>query len=207
MIFLPPNSLFLAGVPATGKSYFGNWLEKNYNYLHLDVEKYESARQHGLEREILHFYAGNYYGLLGKLSQANRPVVFNWGFPPEALKIAQIFIHSGLSPVWFSANSQIARRKYIERNNVSEVHFYDLQVSKIKRNKEDLYSAFGGCIIKTIFDNGSRLDAEAIFKQIRENLDKQNSLHSTVKNADQRSSTPSDRITRESAQIHSEFLP
>lgn len=207
MILLPPNSLFLAGVPATGKSYFGNWLEKNHNYLHLDVEKYESARQHKLEREILHFWAGNYYDLLDKLSQANRPVAFNWGFPPEALKVAQRFIYIGLSPVWFSANSQIARRKYIERNNASNVHYYDLQVSKIKRKNKDLYSAFGGCIIKTIFDNGSRLDAEAIFKQIKQNLDKQNSLHSTVTNADQRSSTPSNKITRESAQIHSDLLP
>jgi shikimate kinase len=30
--------LFLAGVPATGKSSYGRWLEENHGFIHVDVE-------------------------------------------------------------------------------------------------------------------------------------------------------------------------
>ena len=44
---LPPSSLLLAGLPATGKSSFGNWLEENKGYFHLDFDEEDIIQQRG----------------------------------------------------------------------------------------------------------------------------------------------------------------
>jgi hypothetical protein len=44
---LPPNSLLLAGVPATGKSSFGNWLEEQKGYLHFDFDEEDIIQRRG----------------------------------------------------------------------------------------------------------------------------------------------------------------
>ena len=44
---LPPGSLLLAGLPATGKSSFGNWLEENKGYFHLDFDEEDIIQERG----------------------------------------------------------------------------------------------------------------------------------------------------------------
>lgn len=68
---LPHKSIFLAGVPATGKTYFGNWLEKNHNYVHLDIENDESVKNHNLQNNVREFWNGNYENLFRKLIEFN----------------------------------------------------------------------------------------------------------------------------------------
>ena len=36
---MPHRNLFIAGVPATGKSWLGSWLAQEHGYLHIDAEE------------------------------------------------------------------------------------------------------------------------------------------------------------------------
>lgn len=77
---VPTNLTPLAGVPASGKTYFGEWLAMNHGYIHIDVEKRGQLAAHGFEQawnqatremkpEILVRHA----------EKLSRQIVINWG--------------------------------------------------------------------------------------------------------------------------------
>src|ERR1700685_129293 len=84
----PPNSrlLLLTGIPATGKSTYGRWLETVKGFAYVDIEN------GGLEPAGLlpHWNAmfapsGSASSFVGALDRMRHPVVLDWGFPPHCL--------------------------------------------------------------------------------------------------------------------------
>lgn len=165
MDMLPDRSIFLAGVPTTGKTYFGNWLEENRNYLHIDVEKNQSVHRHNLQNEVSNFWNGNYSPLFNRLRDSGKPIVFDYGFPPQHLSTIVRFLNYGLKPVWFTATKEIAREKFLERG-VIDIKYFDIQMNRIENYKNELINVFGKCEIKTPLDDGSRLSPEEIYENI-----------------------------------------
>jgi hypothetical protein len=75
--------LLLSGVPATGKSTFGRWLEQRHGFTHVGIEADGLAR-FGLANawaEVLGSPPTDVEPLVGALRGVGRPVILSWGFP------------------------------------------------------------------------------------------------------------------------------
>ena len=166
MNLLNENSIFIAGVPATGKTYFGNWLEKHHNYFHLDIEN-NSDRTHNLQNEISRFGQGDCRPLCDKLRDMGKPIAFNYGFPPKRLSIIEDLLKYGLKPVWFTASNKIARKTFLDRGGI-DIEFFEKQMNSIGEMEYPLHCVFGECEIKTLLDDGTRLEPEKIYRYIKQ---------------------------------------
>src|SRR5262245_16946546 len=112
---LPPGSLLVAGVPATGKSSFGNWLEKHYGYLHLDFDEEDIIQQRGFgnEQQLLwHQQQGE--PLRKALLARHQPIVVSWGFALHFLPTVTHMFSWGFVPLWFTATPATARQAFIQ---------------------------------------------------------------------------------------------
>src|SRR5215510_1307297 len=101
---LPTGSLFLAGVSATGKSSFGNWLEEQKGYFHLDFDEEDIVQRRGFgqEQDLL-WHQLQSEPLLQALLARGQPIVLTWGFAPHFLPIVKHILAWGFVPVWFTA--------------------------------------------------------------------------------------------------------
>src|SRR5262249_25628536 len=99
---LPRGSLFLAGVPATGKSSFGNWLEAQKGYFHLDFDEEDIVEQRGFgQAQDLLWHHNQAEPLLHALIARHQPIVLTWGFATHFLPIVKQLLTWGFLPVWF----------------------------------------------------------------------------------------------------------
>lgn len=168
MTTLTPNSIFLAGVPAAGKTYFGNWLAKNKGYLHLDFEKSESADAAEVRKEWDEFFAtGKELPLIQALASKNVPIVFNWGFVPNAHSFIKHLLTYGMAPVWFAASKSHAEGEFVKRGGIP-VEAFNTQMQKIAQYQQELGDLFQSCVIFTIDKEGNRVSPEVIYERIVE---------------------------------------
>lgn len=166
MTQLPPQSLFIAGVPAAGKTHFCNWLVETRGYVHLDFEKAESVGSNGVEAEVSELQeTGNPQPLMKALASKARPVAFNWGFVPDAYPFVKSLLEFGMSPVWFAASRELARKEFIIRGGI-RVEFFDIQMNRIGSRQNELAQLFKSCVVWTIDENGNRLQPESIYAEI-----------------------------------------
>ena len=99
-MMLPRGSLLLAGVPATGKSSFGNWLEEEKSYFHLDFDEEDIIQQRGFGREqdlLWHQYQTE--PLLQTLIARHQPIVLTWGFAIQFLPLVKQLLTWGFVPI------------------------------------------------------------------------------------------------------------
>jgi len=69
----------IAGVPSSGKSTFGSWLEKNENFYHVDAELSEPNaldRLH-LRQSWVRLTGGDASDFQAALARLDRPIVFD----------------------------------------------------------------------------------------------------------------------------------
>ena len=110
--------LFIAGIPATGKTWLGSWLAETRGYLHIDVE-----RDSGADFDRLGVHAawnrlittGRGRSFVAALDRLSKPVIVNWGFPPRLLNVVQRLKAARLVPWWFEADHDAARRAFTAR--------------------------------------------------------------------------------------------
>ncbi len=113
--------MLITGIPGTGKTTVGDYLEKNLGYLHIDVE----------ERQLK-----NLPWDFRNLNPDQEKVVLTWGFWPKDPEIGIIksLKDSGFKLVWFDGNRDVARREFNRRGSVPPQAF-DLQVKRIDDSK------------------------------------------------------------------------
>jgi hypothetical protein len=110
-----PN-LFVAGVPATGKSWLGKWLVENHGYIHIDAEAADGADfdKVGVRNEwnnlILTGRATKFDKAIRKLSV---PVIVDWGFPTRFLYVVKALQEEGFHTWWFHAQRDMARQAFV----------------------------------------------------------------------------------------------
>ena len=102
----------ISGIPASGKTTFCKWLEARKGFLHLDVEKPGVLDRHGLVTawNALFDAGGGAAPLIEALEKMKRPVVIDWGFPPEHLNTVRELSEGGVMPWWFAADWTGSRR-------------------------------------------------------------------------------------------------
>jgi len=154
----------LAGLPASGKSYFGQWAEKRFGVLHLDVEK--GPLPLGLDA-FWHkcFEEADVTSFVESLRSLNRSVLINWGFPVSCLPIVNLLKSAGVTLWWFDADPDQARREFVKRADVALAAF-ERQIADISREWRSIQTTFEPNIITTLAANGQRVAPAELFDHL-----------------------------------------
>src|SRR5919108_1798579 len=109
--------LFVAGVPATGKTWLGSWLAER-GYIHIDAEKDNGA---DLDRMALHqewnclVGTGRATTFMAAVKTITQPLVVNWGFPTRYLYVVSALQAEGVHAWWLHAPRGLARKAFVAR--------------------------------------------------------------------------------------------
>ena len=149
--------LLITGIPGTGKTTTGKYLEEKHGFTHLDMEK------------IIPSFGCNYWEFLtnaiSKAKESDRDVVITWGFMPgtdndkDILKLKEM----GAKMVWFDGNRDAARNAFNKRGDVSE-DLFNLQMKRIEG--ADILNNFKPIIFNTFRDDGFFLSQNEIASRL-----------------------------------------
>jgi hypothetical protein len=160
--------LLIAGIPASCKTFFSEWLESTKGFLYLDIDKDPSMRLAGLESEWQYCLQNNDASRFrDKLLQRPQPIVLEWGFPPRFLSIIEGLKLVGFSIWWFDTKYEIARIAFIQRGTIP-LYLFENQMQGIKSNWVRIEAVFSPNIITTLDENGKHISVENIYHRIIE---------------------------------------
>src|SRR5438874_811705 len=94
--------MHLTGMPATGKSSYGRWLEATKGFLHVDPEN-ERPEHAGLV-DIWFGICRSTHSVAAMDQAAVRPVALDWGFPPHMYPWVQAAKAAGVRILWFNGD-------------------------------------------------------------------------------------------------------
>jgi hypothetical protein len=162
----------ISGIPASGKSTFCRWLEQEKGFLHLNVEEDGVLDRHDLAPawNTLFGASASAAPLIEALDTFNRPVVIDWGFPPECLDSVRKLFDGGLMLWWFAADWAVARRKFIVRGGKGPVGVFDIQIRKIEAVLPEINALFGSHKEYTLPSTGIYPPPEKIWKSMLDTL-------------------------------------
>ncbi len=160
--------LFVAGVPATGKSWLGQWLAENHGYVHIDAERdggadFDRARIHSDWDDLIS--TGRARRFVKAVRKLGRRVVVNWGFPTRYLYVVSALQAEGVSAWWLQASRKLARRAFVNRGGIDTL-FFDQQMADIEREWFLIASVFGQNIVEGLHRDGSQRRPEEIWRDI-----------------------------------------
>lgn len=150
--------LLITGIPGTGKTCIGDYLEERCDFKHLDMEKIIPSSGH------------NYWQFLtsaiSEARESNKDIVITWGFMPgvdndKILKLKEM----GAKMIWFDGNREAARKAFLERGTVSE-EALNIQMDRIENT--DITGIFNPIVFNTFKDDGSFLTKEEITSNLLE---------------------------------------
>ena len=75
------------------------------------------------------------------LEKFKRPVVIDWGFPPEHLDTVRKLFEGGVMLWWFAADWAVARRKF-QLRRYPHVQDFDIQIRKIEAALPEINALF-----------------------------------------------------------------
>jgi hypothetical protein len=162
----PPEILLLSGVPATGKSTFGRWLQQERGFLHWDLEK-QAVLITGRQLEwspLLETRPGIRY-FVRELGRMRPRVALDWGFPPERLGIISALQEEGVHTWWFDGDRTAALESFRRRGTVPLAAWH-IQVSKIEDHWHRIEETYGPRMIRTLDANGRYADPEELSRRI-----------------------------------------
>lgn len=161
-----PGSLLIAGLPTTGKSTFGDWLEQHESYFHLDFDEELLVQQRGFGREQqLLWKQGQIEPLIGALQKRHQPIALTWGFAPHFLPLVERLLTHGFVPIWFAADPAASRRAFVARGDIDVKHF-DQFLATLLPFEDAILRVFRGQVVRPLRDDGTRLPPSAIFTHI-----------------------------------------
>jgi hypothetical protein len=156
--------MLLSGVPATGKSSLGRWLEAHHGFAHIDVEN-GGLNRFGLSpawRQMYRSRPPDVTAFVEGLRKLGRPVALDWGFPVQRLPIVRALHEAGVTAWWFDGDRAAARLAFLQRGTVS-VEALDRQMRGIEVHQPFLDDFYDGRIIRAINAGGSFAPADSIF--------------------------------------------
>lgn len=151
----------ISGIPATGKTVIGDYLEKMHCFFHLDMESRER-----LPDELKQPRPPPPEDVFNFLKLQNENIVITWGFCPGPNEIQTIkgFQKLGFTFFWFGNNWRAAESHFRSRGqaNMQAFHF---QKGQVEQKWSDLDS-LGPIIVDTFGPDDRFLDKEEIVKKL-----------------------------------------
>ena len=161
----------ISGIPASGKSTFCRWLEEKKRFLHLDVEKPWVLDRYGLATawNALFGIDAAATPFIEALENLKRPVVIDWGFPPEHLDTARKLFEGGVMLWWFAADWAVARRKFKERGTLP-IGLFDIQIRTIDANLPEINALFRSHVEYALPSTGIYTPPDKIWESMLDTL-------------------------------------
>jgi hypothetical protein len=166
--------LFLAGVPATGKSWLGCWLAE-HGYIHIDAEKDGGA---DFDRTALHQEWNNLVAtgratvFMAAVKTITKPVVVNWGFPTRFIYVVSALQAEGAHTWWLHASRDLARKAFATREALKSqsqrihIQCFEKQMDDIEREWLLISSVFGKRIVVAIREDGRQRTPEELWSEM-----------------------------------------
>jgi hypothetical protein len=161
----------ICGIPASGKSTFCRWLEEKKGFLHLNVEEDGVLDGQGLAAEWLALFGASATAapFIEALEKFKRPVVIDWGFPPEHLDTVRKLFDGGVMLWWFAADWTVARRKFMERGTLP-MELFDIQIRKIQAALPEINALFRSHVEYTLPSTGIYTPPDKIWESMLDTL-------------------------------------
>jgi hypothetical protein len=157
--------LFVGGVPATGKSWLGQWLAERHGYLHIDAERDNGAAFDGLGVHVAWndlILSGRAPSFLAAINRLRRPVIVNWGFPTRYLYVVTALQAEGVHAWWFNADTEAARRAFVLRCGIDPALF-DYQMADVTREWLLIDLVFRPRIVQAFHADGRQRQPEELW--------------------------------------------
>lgn len=151
--------VLIAGIPASGKTTFGDYLRDAKHFLHVDLEAPDAFFISVLDESVR---VGRLEVFLDVLKQNATRVVLTWGFHPGDFAIIQALKSAEAELWWFDADEEAARERFLARGTGAAASF-DAQLSRINAVRDEIEACFAPRIIQTLRPDGSFLSCEEIF--------------------------------------------
>ena len=156
------RALLIAGIPSSGKTYFGEWLATHHGYLHIDDVNGNCLRGHGLQPAWEESLRGrDARPFIAALQQRSRPAVLNWDFPLDSLAFVGLLKHAGMDLWWFEADVNAARREHLRsgRDSLS----FDTRVADVAAHRTQIDVLFRPHVLRVLSSRGEHMPPEAIY--------------------------------------------
>jgi hypothetical protein len=160
-----PPRILVAGIPASGKTSYSAWLEREQGFLHLDLDELEKGNgtEKNLDlRDCLRHSAERF---LRVVSEVPQPIVLDWGFPPTLLTLADCLNQNGFAIWWFDGDRQVARESFIRRATVP-IDAFDIQMKSIEEYWQRIQNVFDENLIYTVSDGPNYATPEYIYSRM-----------------------------------------
>jgi hypothetical protein len=179
-----PRSLILliCGIPASGKTTFGNWLRDNHNFVHLDLELRDCLAANGLpqfwpDQRIWNLDSTELRLFIRHLHSLDRNTVMTWGFHTDLIALVQEMVSAGVTAWWFEADRLAARQRFAARQTIirngvlqpgtADPARFDDTVGSLVRQWAQIAPIFDGHVIRTLGADGNYLRPAAIFDRMQ----------------------------------------
>ncbi len=109
------GTVLISGVPATGKSTFGDWIASTKGGTHVDLES-DGIAHFGLSgawNRLLSSSGHDSAGWVELLKSLTEPVVVTWGYPAQLLPIVKAIHSGGVEAWWFDGDRTAARISFL----------------------------------------------------------------------------------------------
>ncbi len=162
-----PRLLLVAGMPASGKSHFGRWLEAEHGFIHVDAELPGQLDRLGPGSHALwdaSIQTKDAMQFAAAIRALGRPTVINWGFPVEYLPFIGLLKEAGFTVWWFDADVQAARVEYASAGRPE--HNFDQQVADICTRRPLIEAVFAPNLLHVLGADGLRLAPTSILAAI-----------------------------------------
>ncbi len=155
----------IAGIPACGKTTFGDYLRDKKDFFHLDMESFEGTWHHRIWDASLKIRDLSLF--IETLKREGRPVVLTWGFHTQSIDIVEALKKLGVIIWWFDGDPSAARIKFIERGT-GDIANFDAQMSRIRADFSAIQQRLIPNVVSTLGQDGSRKAHESIWTEIQE---------------------------------------
>jgi hypothetical protein len=175
--------LLISGIPASGKTSFGNWLRDNRGFLHVDLEAADCLKSTGLppfwsEKErIADLDSGRLRDFVRHLKSLGGDAALSWGFNTDLIDFVRELTTFGVTAWWFEADRLAARQRYVARGTVlrngvymrgtPDTNLFDRYVASVSSNWSRIAPIFGERVIRTLSSDGRFLDPVSICDRIK----------------------------------------
>jgi hypothetical protein len=151
----------VSGIPGSGKSEYGRWLQRERGFIHLDLEN------GGMDRPELYsgwqqcVSTGLPAALVEAVDRLGAPVVLDWGFPPRFLPLVRSLHDAGVAAWWFDGDRAAARASFVRRGTVP-VEALDQQMQRLDAAWPGISEFYGARVVNVVSPGGIYLPPEKI---------------------------------------------
>lgn len=164
--------IFICGIPASGKSSFGEFLRDKHGYFYIDMEHSPWADEtiHSVWDLIFKELGNeNRIGDFVKVLEAKGDkVVLDLGFVPND---AYFWIISslrsfGCKVIWFNCPYDVARKRFVSRITSPPIELFEKQMNRISDNWKIIVDRINPEIVEIIREDGKSKTKNEIYTEV-----------------------------------------